>query len=184
MWRTDREHRRLRLREAHAAVVSVPDVADTHRFLWARVEVPMLPVEECALRDSRRARERQGAAEYRACRDQRQPARPFGHAGEQRERDCQDREPAAELVAAGKKRRRPAGGEKEEHDREERPARGHRERDGKGETEDRNQDDCVHLGMRRGIDRQAIVVEVEEAARKPGAERSEETSSAGPDRPR
>jgi hypothetical protein len=144
----------------------------------------VLPVEERALRDGRRARERQGPAEHGARRDQRQPAWSCGHPCEQRECHRQDGEPAAELVATGKQRRGPPRGEEEEHNGEERPARSDGEPDGKGESEDRDEDDGVHLGMLSRVERHAVVVEVEEAAREPGAERAEEGVPARPERRR
>ena len=49
--RTDREHRRPLLREAHAVVVGIPEIPDAHSFLWARIEVPVLPIEESAFRN-------------------------------------------------------------------------------------------------------------------------------------
>src|SRR5437667_9706381 len=99
VWGADRQYRRLLLRKADAAVMCIPDVADADSFLWTRIEVPVLPVEERALRDGRRARERECPADHGACGDQRQSTRSLGHACEQCKGDREDGNAAAELVA-------------------------------------------------------------------------------------
>ena len=181
MRRADRQHGRPLLREMNSVVARIPDVLDAHRLLWARVEVPVLPVEERALRDRRRTRERQRACDDRPGRDQCQLARTLGHAGEQCEGHRKDCDTATELVAPRQERGGPAGADEEEHDSQERVARCDRERDREREAEDRNEDDRVHRRMGRRVEREPEVVEVEEAAREPGADRSEEAVAAGPE---
>jgi hypothetical protein len=121
-------------------------------------------MEELALRNGSGARERERARDDdQRCAD-RQPARPSRQPREQYKRDREDDDAAAELAAAGEERRRPARAEQEREERRHRATCRDRERDGKHEGKDRDEDDLVHVWVLSRVDRQAEVVEVEKAA--------------------
>ena len=152
--RADREHRRLLLRETHAVVATRPRCSARSPPFAAACRSPSAASR--GTRSSRRPASSRAPVRRRARRLPRRA--PAGSAV----RSCpratrarrEDGEPAAELVAARKQRRGPAGGYEEEHDGEQRPARRDCERDGKSEAEDRDQDDGVHLRSARRVERQ------------------------------
>ena len=112
-----------------AVIAGIPDVAHADGVLLARVEVPVLPVEERALRYRRRARERERTGDDRRCRDERKPAWSVGETGEEQEQDGEDGHPAADLAAARKQGRGPPRShEEEDHGKQDAPG-GNGERD-------------------------------------------------------
>ena len=170
------------LEPPRAVEAGIPDVSDAHGPLRAGVEVPVLPIQKRALRHGWRARERERTSDHRRGRDERKPAWSFGQAGKQNEHDRQDHHSAAELAAPCQQRRRPACADEEEHDGEDDATGSDGERDHEGEREDRDQKHVVHMRVRRGIDRQAVVVEVQETAAEPRAERAEVALPSRPQR--
>ena len=182
MRRANLQNRGLLLRETDAVVAGIPDVSDAHGPLRAGVEVPVLPIQKRALRHGWRARERERTSDHRRGRDEREPAWSFGQAGKQNEHDRQDHHSAAELAAPCQQRRRPACADEEEHDGEDDATGSDGERDHKGEREDRDQKHVVHVRVRRGIDRQAVVVEVQETAAEPRAKGAEVALPSRPQR--
>ena len=150
--RPDGEHGRSVLREADPVVAGIPDVSDAHGLLRARVEVPVLPVEERALRHGRRARERERAGDDGCGGDERKPTRAFRQPGQQNEHDGEDHHTAADLPAACKQRRGPAGADEKEHDGEDGVTGGDGERDGERERENRGEKHVVHVRVCGRVD--------------------------------
>ena len=162
--RLDRQDSCDLLREAHAVVVRVPDITDADRLLRTRVEIPLLPVEERVLRDRGGARQGEGTEDHHGSGTDCEAARTLGQSREQQQRDGQDDDAAAELAASGEERRRPTRAHQKCDHRRHGPARADRESDRQGEREDRDQDDLVHAVKLARVEREPVVIEVEEAA--------------------
>ena len=162
--RTDRQHRRRFLRKAHAVVVRVPDIAHADGFLRPVVEVPVLPVEETALGDGRRARQRERTEDDECAGAECEPAGALRQPGEQQQRNGQDDDAAPELTAAGEQRGRPACPHQEHDHCHERVAGGHRQSNAEAEGEDRDEDDLVHPHVLVRIEWEPEIVEVQKAA--------------------
>ena len=160
---------RLR-REVDAVVVRVPHVLDADRLGLARVRLPLLPVEEAALGDRRRA-DGDERCEDHCGADQQRLARPRARARpercEEQERHGKDEDAADRRRGLGHQRDRPRGARKGRCRGEDRAARHDREGREQGEREDGEDDHAVHERAARGVEGERDLVEVGEAASEP-----------------
>ena len=137
--------------------------------------IPVLPVQELRLGDCTGARsDERDHDEGRAHEHLRRRTPPGGlQLGDQREGEDQQDCSATEVVVSGIDRGGPPRAGDHHQACDERQASPHRESGQQREEEDREQHDPVHHSMRRAVERNGHVVEVEEAAPRPAEERAQ-----------
>ena len=172
LWRFHLQHRRTLGREVDAGVLRVPDERDAHGGR-SFDEVPPLPRDEAALRDSGRRRGDECSKCKTDCRWD-DDARHVAARQSREDRECPEQNQPADDQASRRaaQRRGPPSACEEQEERRNRAPRRHRERHGEREGEDRGEQRSSHVRVDARIERSPDVVEIDDAAGEPRPDRA------------